>query len=1073
MPYRFVKEKDVLGAGTLLKQQGVPSDQWDAALPKMLGALEESRFQEQPPVYKKIYTAATKADPFTRTMMGTYKSLIGKTSGALLKSAGEEGGGATGFFSNINLVHKAIDDALASGEAEPETWGGRLLQDTLPSLVPDLPLFALAGRAGVHPSIMLGTYDATRQGLDINMGKQEKFDLKSLAKSMILGKVLKNIPLPKQLKGVAGGAVSRVGKRLAGAGVKALPASFVSPAVELLDPTTNEKWEPEDFAHTWALFASLDAWGLIKAGQFGALETQLKSQGLNSKQATELSNLASTDPRASVHKMFSVLMKNKVGIKDAANAWKAWQTENWDAGRGGPSAEPPMKTAAMEKAGLAKYGEPAKPVKPPIEMTAVPVKGGITFQPDISIKGQLVSALEAKATQRAITPHRAKWYTKAAAKINSYEGDIAGLDREGVRNLLGMKGKKSKVVDTVVDVIKSLSEMEKETATRIPEVPVEPIESTEIATLPEPEPQFGEPTLAQYVTPQDRYIYTLGLQDVLMPQIKAKTALLLERQKLEGWVDQMEQDYLTKAGTTTKAKFTSWVKNTPTKDHTKFWSWLNTPKMKLKDVPLDHREMYKNSRKLSDDIIDRVNVIREHVGLEPIKYLAGYVRYIYDLSTQKSIKENHPLPPDVEYWTKKSTSKHVFNPTALKRKGKTEGLVKDPFKALKAMIAVDLKQIYLERPNLLFKEQMKELTKSGKLPVSTRIWAEGFMNVVINGFPSDLDKQTDRSLEKMKIPQVMDAVLKPVNRTWGPSSIRNISDGIGRLVHNAVIWGRMKLPVRNHTQKFLPLGLYDSKAFLTGIRPAPPECEKMIKESDFFNISRAAYMEAMPAGALNKLEKIGFTPYSHSHMSNVLFTMKVAYHAGMELVNNPKYAELGWTMDDVKAEMDFGANTCQYWYNAMGVPELYRHKTLAPLFKLQSWPMNYAFKYWREMLHRFFTGKTSLGKKIPTKWRLGALRHIMATLLLIHGFKKGLGLNYTQMGLLGVLPAYLSPPGQVVAGLAKLVGADNDREKNEAYRMLKNSWQAFLPGSGVWRDAAKVWSGEEPIEYLFFHTAKD
>lgn len=1068
MPYRFVEEKDVLGAGTLLKQQGVPSDQWDAALPKMLGALEESRFQEQPSYYKRTYNAAKKADPFTRAVMSTFKSLIGKTSGTLLKSAGEEG---KGFFSNLNLVHKALDDAFTLGEAvEPKTWGGRLLQDTLPSLGPDLPLFAIAGKLGVHPAIMLGSYDTTRQGLDINAGKQEKFDLKSLAKSMMLGQVLKYMPIPKGLKGGTGGTALRVGKRLAGVGVKALPASFVSPAIELLDPTTNEKWKPEDFAYTWALFASLDAWGLIKAGQFGALETQLKSQGLTSKQASALVDVAAKDPRASVHKMFSVLMKNKVGIKNAAKVWKAWQTENWDAGRGGPFTEPPIKTTAMEKAEIIKSG---KPVKPPIETTVVPVKGTAAPQLDLSIKGQLAGALEARATQRSLTPHRAKWYTKAATAINSYEGDIVGLDREGVRNLLGVKGKKSKVVDAVMDEIKNLSELEKEAATKITEAPVEPVEPTEVATLPEPEAQFGEPTLAKYVTPQDRYIYTLGLQDVLMPSVKAKTAMLLEQQKLFSWMDQVEQNYLTKAGTSSKSKLTAKLKNTPTKEHVRLWDWLNTPKMKLKDVPLDHRDTYKSLRKLTDEMINRVNVVREHAGLKPITYLDGYVKYIYDLATQKSIKENHPLPPDVEYWTKDATSKHVFNPTALKRKGKTEGLVKDPFKALKAMSSADLKQIYLERPNLLFKEQMKELTKSGKLPVSTRVWAEGFMNVVIKGYPSDIDKMTDVSLEKMKIPQIMDAVLKPVNRTWGPSSIRNISDGIGRLVHNAVIWGRMKLVVRNHTQKFLPLGFYDSKAFLNGMRPAPPEAKEIIKNSDFFNISRSAYMEAMPEGVKNKLEKIGFTPYGHSHMSNMVFTMKVAWHAGMELVNDPKYAELDWTMNDVKAEMDFAANANQFWYNAMGVPELYRHKTLAPFFKLQSWPMNYAFKYWREMLHRFFTGKTSLGKKIPTKWRLGALRHIMSAILLTQGLMKGLGLDYRQVALLGVLPTYLSPLGQIVVGLTKLVGADTDREKNEAYNMLENSWKAFLPGSGAWRDVGKVWSGEEPIEYLFLHTARD
>jgi len=74
-------------------------------------------------------------------------------------------------------------------------------------------------------------------------------------------------------------------------------------------------------------------------------------------------------------------------------------------------------------------------------------------------------------------------------------------------------------------------------------------------------------------------------------------------------------------------------------------------------------------------------------------------------------------------------------------------------------------------------------------------------------------------------------------------------------------------------------------------------------------------------------------------------------------------------------------------------------------------------KYWREMLARGFTGKTGWGKEIPVKWRLGALRHIITSLLFVEGTRRALGWDYKRVALFGALPTYLSPPAQIVTGL--------------------------------------------------------
>ena len=124
------------------------------------------------------------------------------------------------------------------------------------------------------------------------------------------------------------------------------------------------------------------------------------------------------------------------------------------------------------------------------------------------------------------------------------------------------------------------------------------------------------------------------------------------------------------------------------------------------------------------------------------------------------------------------------------------------------------------------------------------------------------------------------------------------------------------------------------------------------------------------------------------------------------------------------------------------------------------------------MLHRLFTGKTGWGKEIPLKWRLGAGRHILTSLAFIYGIKMAFGLDYRQVALLGVLPAYLSPPGQFAIGLLKFVGADNDYQRSQGWNQMKWSYKSFLPGSYAISEWKDVWNGEITIKELLFYVEK-
>jgi len=585
--------------------------------------------------------------------------------------------------------------------------------------------------------------------------------------------------------------------------------------------------------------------------------------------------------------------------------------------------------------------------------------------------------------------------------------------------------------------------------------------------------EFKEPSLIKIITPSNRYAYTLGVSELIEPSIKARTAMLNERKDQFDMLDKT-RNLINKVGKTSIAE-RKWsrLRNKPTKSEVRMWESLDKFKT-ANGAGLTGKEanIFTELRNLTDVMLERTNEVRAKVDLEPINSMRAYVTHISDAFTKKGLAEKYPFPEEVRYWLDFINPKHIYNPTAFKRMVEQRpGLLKDPIKALKAMVSMDLKQIYLEQPNMLFREQMKAF--KGIMPASTRQWVQAYMNEVVKGMPTKLDNLTNASLDKLGITRMIDFALKPFGRTLSYNPIKDITGQISRVVHDATIWGKIRLVVRNHTQKFLTLGLYDTKAFAKAMLPASKELKVTVKQNDFWKISRQQFMERLPEGMFGKLEKLGFKPYGHSHISNVTFSMKTAYYASKELVDNPKYKSLGWTEKDVQKEMEFGAMTTQYWYNLMGMPEIYRSGLSRVFAVLQSWWQNYATNYWREMISRAWYGKTGWGKPIPVKWRLGALRHIITSIAFIEGTKRAFGLDYRRIALLGTLPAYLSPPGQIVLGLYNYVSATDEYGRKKAINQLKWSWSAFVPGSGAWRDFIKTWREEMTAKELFFYKERE
>ena len=1164
MGYTFVTSADVDPMTEALVNSGVPVDnKLPALVNKSLDNLETLRFNKKPETYKKIYAAASEADPVTKFFMGVYGSNLVKTF-----TAGAQTMAPNSWYGQAS---KAIEDVMASGKAVPDTAVGKFFGRSLLPLMADSPIFSALGSLGLGSIGTLMMYNAEGQAADIVAGRKKEFDFKSLAKAGLFGavfhgtgKLIGRIPYLNQLgktnplmkKGArvtkfwekvkekypdfskispevnkklkrqllrmkkldtqeyarmsqltpSGGVAERVGKRLLSSGVSALPASFVSPAVELFDPTTNQKWDIKDFANTWALFASMDVMGLIKAGEWGAMESRLKQQGVDPKQATVLTNLAQTNPTASIHQVFGSLMHNKASVKNAANVWKMWQVEQGLRGEFGLVSKMPkdirniLRTAEEEQVRLTDtYG------------AAVP-----------SPANRLATALEIYAkSKKGLHPKGKAKMINQAKLLRGFEGNLYGIDKEGLREALGMATQKKSAESARIKLFTKLKAMTPErlkveakkrkvtsknktsnqltkdilmtvkgTPSRKSKIvdmlsrQIRRIEKNPVSVKPLPEgTQIKPMTWFERFSDPVRFFTALGAKDVVEPGTIAAENLMLERSHIKAWTATARAELIKLTHTSQTEMRLARLRNKPTKAERALAVFLHNRKPDYKKVPENLRKLYKDMRFLSDTMRERANVVYKFLDMRDkngkliqIEYLPGYLTRLITAQA-KAAKGEHLFSPEMEYHIRRMSPKDVSNFTRLHRTLETpefEGLLMDPFKCMDAMTSVDLKTIYLHIPSVLFKEQMDNLMKRGAIPESTRNALENWMNITIKGFPSPSDKMTDATLAQLKVPQFMNATLKPFGRTWGDRSIKNTSDGLGRMVHDSTIMGRVKLPIRNLTQKLLGLGLYDSYSFLKASGIAPKECMKIIMNSHFYNLSRKAFLEALPASEVAKIEKAGFYMYGKSHVSNVNHTMKTAWFAAERWSKsvNPNISKFWRNKENVKKEMDWGADSCHYSYFKTRVPTLYRSKTASLFFKLQSWPMNYAFKYHRELFHRLITGRPGWAGSgpsvLPTSARLGMLRHIVSSVIFIEGLKKGLGLDYSRIAGLGVIPSQLSPVGQLLTGMGQWANGD-DWERENAERTMVNALKAFIPGHGAVKDVVKALNGEGDISSLLFY----
>ena len=612
--------------------------------------------------------------------------------------------------------------------------------------------------------------------------------------------------------------------------------------------------------------------------------------------------------------------------------------------------------------------------------------------------------------------------------------------------------------------------------------------------------KFKEPTLSRLLTSQTYYAEILGVKPLTEPLELAKQNFDLQYRNLANAVDKQIKTINKIGKTGLREKTVAKIKNKPTRAVQEMRDLLDKYEEPPTWLSPEKKAVFNWFRNLNRTILKGENEVRAKLDLEPIKYRKAYVRHTAEAMAKEMLMGKYPFPEGLKYWSQRMVGKKIFNPMEFQRQLADDlenYFTKDLAFATKSMLWTGLKEIHLSQPLRAFSEQLGALSKDlpvyeglspeelrqvravSVMPASTKKWLVDYVNQVIKGQQTFLDEEVNRIVVNSGLGGLLNKALKPFGRTIGQKPITGFFQKTGRAIISGVMGWRPKQLIRNKFQLIQNLALYSTKSNLKGFLPANKQIKELLNESTF--LKGYTGFEELPTNIQQRLEKLWLAPYQWTAVSNVKQTMKVAYWDTLELITKPKYRKYGWadparTYKEPKGflypsekerllkEMEFGAGATQYSYIPMGMPELFRHKALIPITRLQSWWMNYFAKFTREAIHRAIKGETMYGARLPWSRRLGYLRYLVlgGSILTAMGYKKSF--------LLGVAPTYLSPAAQITLGFYNYVTASSDWQKTMAKKRIYQSWRAFIPGSLAWKDYSDVWAGKKPLESLFLYT---
>lgn len=520
--------------------------------------------------------------------------------------------------------------------------------------------------------------------------------------------------------------------------------------------------------------------------------------------------------------------------------------------------------------------------------------------------------------------------------------------------------------------------------------------------------------------------------------------------------------------------------------------------------------IFNQIRELTRYLRQRANMVREKMGIEPIGDVRGYITHWMDSIANSVVNKDLPIHSGYLYWLMKGLPKEVKNKAAMKRKikGKMKQFFsKDLGKLLKIMTAYDLKDIYLKEPYQAAWDELQQLRETRLILDSTYREVENYLLYDIRKHQAPMDKAFNRTIRK---PIDLLNKLLPTKKIIDDPA-RNVFGSMRRLGLVSGLGFRLRPGGRNLGQRLLLTDLYRTvdyaKAQAVAFRLAAMPVVKhpvtgtemplidLIREQDWYKTALHKFEDTVTA--VTGVERSALYIYSKTHvgnlfLSNVEVSALTGYFEWLNMRNQStnvkskhfkntiKHAkkikvpvsELLTQESDMMWNIREAVRRTQWEYFSISMPVIYRSQFNRAMGMFQSWWMNYFFNHSREMINQTVTGRNSLGRLLTPGGRLRAAKGL-GTIVAIGKAAKGLfGIEMLKY-LFAPLPGYLPPIPELVAGLILFFAADDEKEKQRAWKRIKYSLKFWIPFSAMGRDLNKLLSGEYSVADFIFYRPRE
>ena len=516
--------------------------------------------------------------------------------------------------------------------------------------------------------------------------------------------------------------------------------------------------------------------------------------------------------------------------------------------------------------------------------------------------------------------------------------------------------------------------------------------------------------------------------------------------------------------------------------------------------------IFNQVRELTRYLRKRANLVRQRMGLNPIKDVKAYITHWMDVAANRVVNRDIPIHSGYLYYLMKGLPKEVKNATAMRRQIRNqmeEYFSKDLGQLLRVMTSYDLRDIYLMQPYQAAWDELQELRENRLIPDSTYREVEDYLLYDIRKFQTLSDRTFNRTVKK---PIDLINKILPAKKIITDAS-RSIFNGLRRAGFLSGLGFRLRPPVRNLGQRLLLGDLYRTQdlakaqavAFRLAKMPVvehPLTGEKvklidLIREQDWYQAALRKFEDTV--NITSKTERSGLYIYSKTHIGNLfLSNVEVSALTGYfdwennyklsQDVKTPHYKnaikhakklgvpvqELLTQKEDMLWNIREAVRRTQWEYFSISMPAFYRGELKKALGQFQSWWMNYFFNHSREMINQSLTGRNSLGRLLTPYGRLRALKGMGTIQAIARTAETLFGVEMLKY-LFVPLPGYLPPIPALIVGILQYFTADRESDKKKALRNIKRGLKFWIPFSAFGRDLNRLLSGEYSIsDFLFY-----